>query len=229
MFDKILFATHATSASDHAARVAFDMAQRYHAEIIVFHVLGIPTRGYSQIVVDVVTGDEIVIDDNYCELVKEEIRTYYELQLKNTKKFSIEVTIGFPHREILRIARDLDPDMIVMGGSTGYADASIYKKGITGSTFQKVAKAAHCPVLVLTRPAASFWGGISNVVFGTDFSAAADAAFEFAFKIVKELKNIPVVVISGLTGNKYAISKAVASLSKPFDRDELLKIIKENI
>lgn len=187
MFQKILFATSATNACDHAARVAFDMAQRYNAEIIVFHVLGVPTRGYSQIVVDVATGDEVVLDDNYCDLVKEEIRSYYELRLKNIQKCSIEVTTGFPHREILRIARQIEPDIIVMGGSTGYAEASVYKKGITGSTFQKVAKAAHCPVLVLNRPAASFWGGISNIVFGTDFSSSADAAFEFAFKLVKNL------------------------------------------
>lgn len=45
----------------------------------------------------------------------------------------------------------------------------------------------------------------------------------------KEYKNIPVIVISGLTGNKYAIPRAVASLTKPFDRDELLRIIKETI
>lgn len=45
----------------------------------------------------------------------------------------------------------------------------------------------------------------------------------------KALKNTPVIVISGLTGNQYAIGKAVATLSKPFDRDELLKIVKETI
>jgi nucleotide-binding universal stress UspA family protein len=187
VFKKILFATSATSACDHAARVAFELAKRYDAEIIVFHVLGIPTRGYSQIVVDVATGDEVVLDDNYRDLVKEDIKTYYDLQLKDAKKYAIDVAIGFPHREILRAARQTEPDIIVMGGSTGYTDASVYKKGITGSTFQKVAKGAHCPVLVLNRPAASFWGGISNIVFGTDFSPAADAAFEFAFKLVKEL------------------------------------------
>ncbi|MCJ7772337.1 MAG: response regulator [Desulfobacterales bacterium] len=43
------------------------------------------------------------------------------------------------------------------------------------------------------------------------------------------IKNTPVIVISGLTGNKYAIQKAVASISKPFDRDELLKIVKDTI
>ncbi len=45
----------------------------------------------------------------------------------------------------------------------------------------------------------------------------------------KDLKNIPVIVISGLTGNEYAVSKAVASITKPFDRDNLLRIVKENI
>ena len=45
----------------------------------------------------------------------------------------------------------------------------------------------------------------------------------------EEFKKIPVIVISGLTGIKYAIPKAVASIHKPFDRDELLKIVKETI
>ncbi len=53
----------------------------------------------------------------------------------------------------------------------------------------------------------------------------------FYRKLVKEkdYKRIPVIVITGLTGGKYAIQKAVASLTKPFDRDELLKIVKDTI
>lgn len=45
----------------------------------------------------------------------------------------------------------------------------------------------------------------------------------------KEFKNIPVIVISGLTGSQYAIQKAVASLLKPFDKDELLEIVKDTL
>ena len=41
------------------------------------------------------------------------------------------------------------------------------------------------------------------------------------------LKNIPVIVISGLSGNEHAIQKAVASLTKPFDREELLGLVRE--
>ena len=45
----------------------------------------------------------------------------------------------------------------------------------------------------------------------------------------KDLKNIPVIVISGLSGVQHAIPRAVASISKPFDRKELLKIVKETL
>ncbi len=44
-----------------------------------------------------------------------------------------------------------------------------------------------------------------------------------------EYKNIPVIVISGLTGNKYAVPKAVASFTKPFDREELLDTVNKVI
>ena len=45
----------------------------------------------------------------------------------------------------------------------------------------------------------------------------------------QRLKNIPVIVITGFSGSEHAVGKAVASLTKPFDRDELLTIVKESI
>ncbi|MFH1993541.1 MAG: universal stress protein [Pseudomonadota bacterium] len=186
MFQKILFATCLREACDHAARTAFDIAQRCNAHLYVFNVFGVPTHGYSQVVTDLITGDEVMLNEDYVDWVKEEIVGYCDQMLKKTKKYSFEVTIGFPHREILRFARHIDPDIIIMGGSTGDPIVSAYKKSMTGSTIQRVAKAAQCPVLVVSRPPASFWGGFSNVVFATDFSTAADAAFAFAFRLVRE-------------------------------------------
>jgi DNA-binding response OmpR family regulator len=53
----------------------------------------------------------------------------------------------------------------------------------------------------------------------------------FYRKLMKEeeFRKTPVIVITGLTGGKYAIHKAVASITKPFDRDNLLKIVKDTI
>lgn len=45
----------------------------------------------------------------------------------------------------------------------------------------------------------------------------------------KNLKNIPVIVISGLSGSEHAIARAVAHITKPFDRDKLLRIVKETL
>jgi nucleotide-binding universal stress UspA family protein len=188
MFAKILLATSATPACDHAARVAFNLATRYHAEINIFHVLGIPTRGFSQTVLDVKTGENVILDEEYQAWVIEELRIYYQQQLAQTPKHRLRSVAGVPHREILREARDYEADLIVMGGSTSDPDDILYKRNMVGTTLQRVARAAHCPVLVINRPAASFWGGISNVVFATDFSKAAEAAFRFALKVVRELK-----------------------------------------
>lgn len=44
----------------------------------------------------------------------------------------------------------------------------------------------------------------------------------------KELKDIPVIVISGIDGD-HAIGKAAAFVKKPFDTDKLLGIVKRTI
>jgi nucleotide-binding universal stress UspA family protein len=188
MFKKILFATTASPSCDHAARVAFDMAKRYNAEISVFHVLGIPTRGFSQYVKDVRTGELVTYDDDYLDWVKEEMKNTYSSQFNIHENYTIEAVPGIPHTEILRAARKKDIDIIVMGSTTREEDQGTYTyRNTAGSTLQAVAKAARCPVLVIGRPVASFWGGFSNIVFGTDFSKAADSAFLFAYKMAKTL------------------------------------------
>lgn len=45
----------------------------------------------------------------------------------------------------------------------------------------------------------------------------------------KQLKNIPVIVITGFSDSENAVGKAVASLTKPFDRKELLQIVEETL
>jgi len=45
----------------------------------------------------------------------------------------------------------------------------------------------------------------------------------------KEHARIPVIVISGLPTPQYAVSKALATLAKPFDKDKLLAIVNEVI
>ncbi|MGE4423634.1 MAG: universal stress protein [Pseudodesulfovibrio sp.] len=185
MFKKILLATSGAPSTFGAARVAFDMAKRYGAEVVVFNVMGVPTKAFSQVVNDVRTGEEIEVDDEYRAWVEEELKSTFEKQIESVKYAKIVTTTGVPSREILRAARAEDADLIVMGASSG--DSSAYRKGYPGSTLQRVAKAARCPVMTVHRETASYWGGFGNIVFATDFSKQAENAFKFALNSAREL------------------------------------------
>jgi nucleotide-binding universal stress UspA family protein len=219
MFKKFLFATSATPASDHAARVAFNMSREYNAQLNIFHVLGVPSRGFSQVVVDVKTKEKVGVDEEYLFGVTEEIKAYYAKYLEKGLVHTIDVAVGYPAREILRQAKVAQPDLIILGGSTGDEEDSVYKKVSAGSTLQKVAKFASCPVMAVNRPAASFWGGMSNILFGTDFLKTSDKAFDFAIKFATtmdcELHVFHALDITGLQSGKL------------IDQDEIEQKIRE--
>ncbi len=86
----------------------------------------------------------------------------------------------------MRKARKEDMDMIIMGAHTRQEDvgASRYR-AVVGSTMQKVAKAARCPVVIISRPCTTCWKLFSNIVIGTDFSKASESAFLWAAKLTK--------------------------------------------
>lgn len=185
MFKKILLATSGAPSTFGAARVAFDMAKRYGAEVVVFNVMGVPTKAFSQEVNDVRTGEKVEIDDEYRAWVEEELKSTFEKQIESVEFSKMILATGVPSREILRAARAEDADLIVMGASSG--DSSVYRKGYPGSTLQKVAKAARCPVMTVHRETASYWGGFSNIIFATDFSKQAESAFKFALNAAREI------------------------------------------
>jgi nucleotide-binding universal stress UspA family protein len=188
MFKQILFATTGSPTCDGAANVAFDMAQKYNATLKVLHVYGFPSRGYSPFVVDVRTGDTESEHSDYVEWVREDLQNTYSKQLQNKNPIVVEARVGVPHTEILRAARKDGADLIVMGAHTREDDVGATRfRGVVGSTMQKVARKARCPVLIVARPCMTCFWYFSNVIFATDFSKAADSAFMFAYKTAKEI------------------------------------------
>ena len=188
MFNKILFATTASPTCDNAAKVAFDLELKWDAKLFVFHVLGIPSRGYSPFVTDARTGELEMPDPDYVDWVIEEMKNTYDVLLKDTEDVSIEAAVGVPHREILRKARKDDADLIIMGAHTRQEDVGAARyRSVAGSTMQRVAKSARCPVVIISRPCTTCWKLFSNIVFGTDFSKASDYAYMWAYKLAREV------------------------------------------
>ncbi len=233
MFKKILFATTASPVCDNAAKVAFDLELKWDAQLIVFHVLGIPTRGYSPFITDVRTGEEEQVDPDYIEWVKEEMKHTYANQLKDSENVALEAAVGMPHREILRKAREENVDLIVMGAHTRPEDvgASRYRS-VVGSTMQKVAKGARCPVAIISRPCTTCWKLFSNIVVGLDFSKASMSAFLWGLKLAKEVNaNLHVfhavdleTTASGHTRAQEDIEQRIAKAHVKIEKDFLSKL-----
>jgi nucleotide-binding universal stress UspA family protein len=189
MFERILFATTASPTCDDAAKVAFDLADKYSAEkMYVFHVLGYPTRGYSQFVTDARTGEEENISPDYVSWVREEMVNTYGKLMKGLDCCELETVVGVPSTEILRFAREKNVNLIVMGAHTRQEDVGASRfRGIVGSTMQQVAQKARCPVLIISRPCTTCFKLFSHIVLATDFTKAADSAFQFAMEAAKDV------------------------------------------
>lgn len=187
MFARILFATNASPTCDDAARVAFDLAKKYQSKLYLFHIMGLPTRGFSPFIQDVRTGEEETCDQDYMAWVVEEMKITYAKQLADCGNVEVITRIGVPHTEILRLAREVNVDLIVMGAHSRPEETGAARfRSIVGNTMQKVAKFARCPVFIISRPCLTCFWCSSNIVFGTDFSKASDAAFFFAHKVARE-------------------------------------------
>lgn len=188
MFEKIIFATTGTPTCDHAAHVAFDLKKKYNSELTLFHSMGMPSRGFSQFIKDSRTGEDEYLDNDYTDWIKEELKTYYTKQLAEAGDVAIETSAGEPHREILRAARRTDADLIIMGAHSREEEAGATRyRSVVGSTMQRVAKGAKCPVLIVSRPCTTCLWYFSNIIFGTDFSKASYSAFLFASQLANEI------------------------------------------
>lgn len=231
MFKKILFATTASPTCDNAARVAFDLELKWDAKLYVFHVFGVPTRGFSPFVTDVRTGEQEQVDPDYYEWVKEEMRNTYADLLRDSDNAVMETAVGTPHREILRLARKENVDLIIMGAHTREEEdvgAARFRHAV-GSTMQRVARAARCPVVIISRPCTTCWKLFSNIVVGTDFSKAADYAFLWAYKLAKQvdarLHIFHAVDISGEPAGQKEIEARIAAARDTIEKRYTAKMV----
>jgi len=184
MFKKILFATTASPACDAAAKIAFELAEKYKSQLILFHVYGVPSHGSGFFVTDYVTGEEDNLGPDYIEWVKDEMKNTYETLIQKHGEPRYEILAGIPSTEILRFARKEGVDLIIMGSHTRQDETGAARfRGIVGTTMQKVAQRARCPVLIISRPCATCFWYFNKIIFGTDFSKASMAAFKFAYKM----------------------------------------------
>jgi nucleotide-binding universal stress UspA family protein len=148
LFKNIAFCTDFSTHADEAFKVAKDLAWHYGATLHIVHVMvnfsvSPPLHStYMPIEYDPKFVEEVT------QAAKEAIEDRYVAALKEKQPYEVQLTSGYSSTEILRLAKEIDFDLIVMGshGLTGLAHV------LFGSTADRVVRKAPCSVLTVRSP-----------------------------------------------------------------------------
>lgn len=145
VFRRILHATDFSGASRPALARAIDLAHRNHAALRVVHALPPLTLA--------VGGDVAFVPPKTYDGIERRARQHAQKRLAalvgRARKAGVRTTAllldGAPHEQILRAARRMRADLIVIGthGRTGVA------KVFLGSVAERLVRLAPCPVLTV--------------------------------------------------------------------------------
>jgi nucleotide-binding universal stress UspA family protein len=137
----ILFPTDFSKPAAHAFELACSLARDHQAKIVVLHVATPPP---------IVVPEGVVADvDNpsYVAELKKQLLNIRPADARLAVEHRLEQ--GDPANEILRVAKDIGADWIVLGthGRTGLL------RLLMGSVAEQVLRRATCPVLSVRMPA----------------------------------------------------------------------------
>jgi len=155
---RILAPTDFSKFSGFALEWAAYLAVCMKAELVLLHVI---TEEEGQIVEEIVGEGAIVripkgvrqnVVDERKKMFKEQLKMAVSSEVQKSLKVEEVLKIGNPFLEVIKVAKEKDVDLIVMGthGRTGLAHVLI------GSVAEKVVHHAHCPVLTIKHPQYKF-------------------------------------------------------------------------
>lgn len=148
-YKNILFCTDFSEDAEIAFVHAADLAERHGALLHILHVLPslhryMPTETVGQ-------RDKPKMQEATPELIADTVgrlKARYQPRLSGVKEVYYQVKAGTAFVEILRYAREVDVDLIVLGAAgTSELEPTHY-----GSTVDQVSRRAHCHVMAIRNP-----------------------------------------------------------------------------
>ncbi|BBB26112.1 universal stress protein [Amphritea japonica] len=152
---KILYASDIDKGSRPAFRAAVSLCGHYNSEITYLHIIE-PLSASAQSVVETMMNDESLHEmhtqglENLKRKMEDRIARFCETELEENEMLSegsvqSRVEEGTPWKTILRVADDIDADVIVMGTRTHSAVGQF----LLGSTANKVMQNSKRPILIV--------------------------------------------------------------------------------
>lgn len=167
---KILVPIDFSDEAKHACKVAASIAKQTGSEIILLHMLDIPTDAIDPLESDISRGGAQTI------LFMKGIHRRFE-KLKQQPffdgiKLNENVKFHKAFEGVIEESKNNDVDLIVMGsqGATGL------KEMLVGSNTEKVVRKSHIPVLVIKQDVENF--KVDDIIFASEFSETSKKTFQ---------------------------------------------------
>lgn len=150
----IVYASDITSGSRPAFRMAVQQAVKHEARIIFLHAIAPMSTDTDEMVRDYLLSKAQLnhtqqLMEQYRNKIQQRISAFMESEIPTETQLAevpqIEVVIGQPDQVIVKVARERQADLIVMGDRGGSAASRIF----LGSTTQKVIHQTDIPVLIV--------------------------------------------------------------------------------
>jgi nucleotide-binding universal stress UspA family protein len=181
--EKILVPLDFSAASMRALDYAVELAKPFRAAIDLIHVHlpdeASPVAG---------AGHLLLQSAEAIERLNEELTGIHRKRMPAFRPESCHIRGGVPYQEIIRLAREIGVDLIVLS-TRGHSGL---KHLLLGSTAERVVRTARCPVLVVRRgkqkpkaPAKAFM--IRTILVPVDFSECSLVGAEYAAFLAKTL------------------------------------------
>ncbi|MFH6961380.1 universal stress protein [Flavobacterium plurextorum] len=176
---QILVPTDFSEHAEDALKVAAQIAKRNNSEIIILHMLELPSQMNDAILGGTSIPETMLFMKKANEMLDEISSKPYLDGIQVTEI----VKMDRPIHGITQVSKDHNIDLIVMGshGSSGVEELLI------GSNTEKVVRNSDIPVLVIKKDIKAF--NASNIVFASDFSEEAKKPFKKLLDFAKTFQS----------------------------------------
>jgi nucleotide-binding universal stress UspA family protein len=202
---RILVPTDFSKHAEYALKVAAQIAKKNDGEIILVHMLELPTSGNDALSTAHEIPELMLFKNAALNKLDSIMNADYLEGVKISKIIQFEMAFD----GIVKNAKEHNADLIIMGshGASGFQEMFI------GSNTEKVVRNSEVPVLVIKGDKEVF--SANSFVFASDFSEEAKKPFEKALSFAKGFgAHLHLVNIN--TPNNFKSTKVAQQIMKEF-------------
>ncbi|CAD0002760.1 universal stress protein [Flavobacterium salmonis] len=202
---RILVPTDFSEHAEDALKVAAQIAHKHNSEIILLHMLELPSQMNDAITGGASIPETMLFMRKANEMLDKITEKPYLQGLTVTEILKIDKTF----HGISQVSKENDIDLIIMGshGSSGVEELLI------GSNTEKVVRNSDIPVLVIKKDISNF--NASTIVFASDFTEESKKPFKKLLNFT-EFFDSKIYLVTICTPNSFKPTHIIEKAMKDF-------------